>query len=480
MTSALRAGDLSIESLENDASSPATRAASRKQRQTAFRICTILVLITLALLPIAQTQWAKIPAFLPMYQTAVIVTYLITAYLMYGHYSSTKAEALLHLSAGCLYTTGILVLQFLSFPGAFVADRPLIGGSQTTIWLWFFWHAGPAVGILLYAWSEYRYPGRRSEDLKQAVVRTAGVLFATFLATLLLVTTFHDTLPVLDIKGDFSRITRSGVAPALQVLLLGSLVLLWKASRFRKVLHVWLAIALVALLCDNAITMAGANRLSLGWYVGRFSALVSSATMMIVYLHEIKNSYQRSVATADSLAMSYARLEVVADAARLDSPTKLAGRELFMERAETMRAESVANGMGFATLFIDLDGFKAINDGFGHEHGDWVLVRVAQILKAVLRTDDVVGRMGGDEFVACMSGPKELSMRIAQKISERIVDEIAKIGNGIGASVGISHFDASVETALHQADEAMYEAKRLGKNRTNQFRLKRQLVAVVA
>ena len=273
--------------------SPASRSATSVQRRLAFWICLILCLTTVVLLPYAQNQWLKMPAFLPAYQTAAIGIYLITAYLMYGHYDATRSVALLHLSAGCLYTAGILLVQFLSFPGAFGSEGSLIGGSQTTIWLWFFWHAGPAIGILLFAWGEYRRPGHRTAHHLRAVLQTAVVLAFTFAATVILVTTFGASLPVLDIKGDFSRITSSGIAPALELLLMASLVILWRASGFRNVLHVWLGITLVALLCDNAITMMGATRLSLGWYVGRFNALISASVMMLVYLRDIKQSYVR-------------------------------------------------------------------------------------------------------------------------------------------------------------------------------------------
>ncbi|MFC5475052.1 GGDEF domain-containing protein [Paraherbaspirillum soli] len=456
--------------------SPATRMATASQRKFALWMCVTLCVITVFLLPFAQAQWGKVPAFLPSYQTAVIGTYLVTAYLMYGHYKATRSEALLHLSAGCLYTAGILIVQFMSFPGAFVEHGSLLGGGQTTIWLWFFWHAGPAVGILLFAWSEFRRPGYLAVNHQQAIRQTGIVLAIAFAATVVLVTVFHAWLPVLDVKGNFSRITSTGIAPALQVLLTLSLVILWRASRFRNVLHVWLGITLVALLCDNAITMMGASRLSLGWYIGRINALISSSVMMLVYLQDIKQSYVTSMAIADRLASSNAQLEMQVDKARLDTLTKLPGRDLFGERAELLRASSVAGGLGFATLFIDLDGFKSINDRFGHEHGDIVLIRAADALRSVLRDTDVVGRLGGDEFVACLSTPAGAVLEIANKISERIVDKIGKIGDGLGASVGVSICNTDMTRALQEADEAMYDAKKLGKNRFNLFHDKPKLV----
>ena len=460
---------------END-TSPATRVATASQRNFAIWMCIALSVTTIFLLPFAKTPWLKIQAFLPAYQTALIGTYLITAYLMFGHYKATRSAALLHLTAGCMYTAGILIVQFLSFPGAFIDKESLIGGSQTMIWLWFFWHAGPAVGILLFAWSEYRRPGCRTVNYEQAIRQTSIRLFIVFAATVALVTVFHDWLPVLDVTGDFSKVTSSGIAPALQVLLTLSLVILWRASRFRNVVHLWLGITLVALLCDNTITMMGSTRLSLGWYVGRFNALISASVMMLVYLHDIKQSYERSVAIASQLASSNAHLALRIDEARLDALTKLPRRDLFTENAELLRASSVTNGMGFATLFIDLDGFKSINDRFGHDHGDIVLVRTAEALKSVLRDTDVAGRLGGDEFVVCLAAPTDIMLVVADKLSERIVNKISRIGDGLGASVGISICSTDITRALQEADEAMYEAKKLGKNGFRLYRMKPKLV----
>ena len=219
----------------------------------------------------------------------------------------------------------------------------------------------------------------------------------------------------MDVSGDFSRITSSGTAPGLQLLLLIALAMLSKASRFRNVLHGWLGLARVALLCDNAITMMGASRLSVGWYMGRLSALISSSLMMFVYLHEVKHSYVRAAGDAERLASDNQYLSLRIDQARCDTLTKLPSRELFMERANALLASSQRTKTGFATLFIDLDGFKSINDRFGHDHGDLILIRVAEAIRTVLRETDVAGRMGGDEFVACLAAPPTYRYRLLIK-----------------------------------------------------------------
>jgi diguanylate cyclase (GGDEF)-like protein len=448
--------------------SPATRLATAGQKGRALWIAGAVALITAVFMPTAGAQLLRISAFLPAYQTAVIIAYAITAYLIFAHFRATRSLALLWLSGGCLYTAAILVAQFMTVPGMFLPQGPLFGGAQATIWLWCFWHAGPSAGIFLYVVSEWLWPNCVVDVPRRAARWFGAVLVVVFSASIAAITIFHDFLPVLDIDGNFHRITTTGVAPAIQVLTAAALLLLWRATGFRTVLQVWLGVAVFALLCDNTITMLGGNRLSVGWYVGRLNALISATTIMLVYLAEINRAYLKSVVDAKQLATSYAQLEVKADEARIDHLTGLAGRALFLEQAEALRAHSAANNLATAVLFVDLDGFKAINDEFGHDCGDTVLAQTADVLRASLRETDIAGRVGGDEFVVYLAAPSEFIEKTATAIAGRIVKKVLEIGNGIGCSVGITLSSGEivdVETAIRRADEAMYAAKKCGKNR---------------
>jgi diguanylate cyclase (GGDEF)-like protein len=295
-----------------------------------------------------------------------------------------------------------------------------------------------------------------------------GVLLLIFSASIASVTIFHDLLPVLDVGGNFHRITTAGIAPAIQALTALALVLLWRVTRFRTTLQVWLGVALFALLCDNLITMLGGDRLSAGWYIGRFNALISAAVILLVYLAEINRAYIKSMSDARQMAASCAELEVKADNARIDHLTGLASRALFLEQVEMSRVRNTARDLSVAVLFVDLDGFKEINDRFGHDHGDVVLAKTAGVLRASLRDTDFAGRHGGDEFVICLTAPSAVIDATANRIAERIVTKISEIGDGVGASVGIALCSVDtleVEVAIRQADVAMYAAKRRGKNR---------------
>ena len=470
-----RTSDLDGKAGPHDERSPATRDAKPEQRDLNFRVALLLIAVTLLLSPFAARQLPRFQAFFPVYQTATMLCYLATAYLMLGLYQATRVRSLLHLSAGSFYTAGVLILQLLAYPGAFLDKAPLLGGPQSMIWLWFFWHAGPAVGILLFAYGELRRPGALTPNPRISAFRAFAVTALALFITAMAVTVFQSALPVMDIDGNYSRINALGVAPGLQVLLLIALAALWLASGFKKVLHVWLGLSLVALLCDNAITMLGGTRLSVGWYAGRAGALVSALVVPLVYLQEIKRSYVRAADAVARLTKANADLTVLVDKSRHDTLTGLPGRSLFMERAAELLARSHEAQTGFACLFIDLDGFKDINDRFGHDRGNEVLRRVAEIMQSELRDTDVAGRLGGDEFAACLDAPAEMSLAIANKIAERIVDKIGWIGQGVGASVGISVCAESIDLALNEADEAMYESKKNGKNRSTVYRVKPKL-----
>jgi signal transduction histidine kinase/ActR/RegA family two-component response regulator len=285
----------------------AASALAPFQRQ-AIAVSLLIALVTTALMPGAARHWPAISAFLPAYQTATISCYAVVAFLIYGYFRQTRQYALLYLFGGCVYTSSILLVQFFAFPSAFLPNVRLLGGTQTPSWLWFFWHLGSTGMLFGYAAAEWRRPGHLvSRDLVAFVrcsMLTAGLLAASVLA----VTVFHDAMPVVDVAGDFSRITHTGYAPLIQLIIVAALWMLWRATGFRTPMHAWLGVAMVALMFDNAITMAGGTRLSIGWYVGRINALASAFVMLMLYLKEVNRVYLNAAANAEQLGFANALL----------------------------------------------------------------------------------------------------------------------------------------------------------------------------
>jgi diguanylate cyclase (GGDEF)-like protein len=176
--------------------------------------------------------------------------------------------------------------------------------------------------------------------------------------------------------------------------------------------------------------------------------------------------------------VSYSRLARI----RLhDALTGLPNRALFMERTETAildwRRTRQDNDDGLlAALFLDLDGFKPVNDTYGHATGDELLKQVASRLVDATRPEDYVGRLGGDEFVVLCRGLR--SADDAHAVADRISSDLAApfvIGERtvtIGVSIGIATIDDQRQEAaalLHNADLALYCAKENGRGRVERF-----------
>jgi diguanylate cyclase (GGDEF)-like protein/hemerythrin-like metal-binding protein len=158
--------------------------------------------------------------------------------------------------------------------------------------------------------------------------------------------------------------------------------------------------------------------------------------------------------------------------ARHDALTGLPNRALLLERANMLIRSSRQHRQPFALLMVDLDGFKAVNDGAGHAAGDRVLTLAAQRFLDAVREADTVARLGGDEFSVLMPGTETVAG--AALVAERLfgaLDQPILIGERnfrIGCSIGIALFPedgATAENLLLHADAAMYAAKRAGGGR---------------
>ncbi|KJJ63260.1 diguanylate cyclase [Pseudomonas sp. 10B238] len=159
-----------------------------------------------------------------------------------------------------------------------------------------------------------------------------------------------------------------------------------------------------------------------------------------------------------------------------DSLTGLLNRRGFHQALDSALARVDRNGKRMAILYIDLDGFKRINDSLGHDAGDEILCRVARVLEACMRPYDIIARMGGDEFTALLDSldHPEDAARVAEKLIELISVRHTIDGTDVtlGASIGIANFPdcgQSVEELLRSADMAMYEAKRNGRQQYRFF-----------
>lgn len=159
-----------------------------------------------------------------------------------------------------------------------------------------------------------------------------------------------------------------------------------------------------------------------------------------------------------------------------DALTHLPNRNLLTDRLRQSVAQALRQQTLLAVCYLDLDGFKPINDRYGHDIGDRVLVAVAERLSSIIRDSDTVARIGGDEFVLLLTGAaKPTDFR---PVLDRLIAEIAapyQVDNkqlSVTASIGVAlcpHDDSDPDTILRHADQAMYVAKQTGRNRYQLF-----------
>jgi len=162
--------------------------------------------------------------------------------------------------------------------------------------------------------------------------------------------------------------------------------------------------------------------------------------------------------------------------AHFDTLTGLSNRHAFMDRLEGSVQKAKRYKSKCAVFFMDLDGFKAINDTYGHNGGDEVLSTTATRLKKIIRKSDMVARMGGDEFTVIIENLTDIRCLtiLAQKMIDTVAQDITLKEDKVNVttSIGISIYpdDAcDLESVLRHADNAMYRAKELGKNNVQFF-----------
>lgn len=201
-------------------------------------------------------------------------------------------------------------------------------------------------------------------------------------------------------------------------------------------------------------------------------ALGIGVALLVVILGILFSGYRRTIHLFELAVTSKTAADEFSHDAYHDTLTKLPNRRYFEKHLTSIFLNAKRSQDAIALLYLDLDGFKRINDEFGHDTGDEALIYVAAQLKPVLRESDFLARLGGDEFAVVVQHASNLSD--LKGLTQRIIScfEAQFLANThlckLGVSIGVSSYPAhveSVEALINQADSAMYQAKRTGKNR---------------
>ncbi len=224
-------------------------------------------------------------------------------------------------------------------------------------------------------------------------------------------------------------------------------------------------------LCLAVDSTGGMSNTALADIIGVATFGLLSVTVVISALDA--HFAAHSAKLADSLQAANEQLR---NLALYDNLTGLPNRMLLEDRVQQALGRAARERGAFALMFVDLDGFKPVNDRYGHGAGDELLTGVARRLSACVRKSDTVARLGGDEFVLLLSeisAPEDAALVGAKVLSElQQPFFIAQAEVGISCSIGVSVYPADgpdAATLLIKADAAMYHAKRGGKNRCRLF-----------
>ena len=203
--------------------------------------------------------------------------------------------------------------------------------------------------------------------------------------------------------------------------------------------------------------------------IGGWATLLITTSVMPFVVFTAFGEYQRTIFNLVHEVQQ--QRDHIADLAARDHLTGLPTANLANDRLQMKMSLALRNDARVAVMFVDLNGFKVVNDTWGHEAGDLLLQEIANRLRQCTREGDTVARIGGDEFVVLLGDLKtrQEAIPVAEKIIDQVCRPVNYAGQSItsGVSIGISIFPedaADIATLRRLADRAMYQVKRGGKN----------------
>jgi signal transduction histidine kinase/CheY-like chemotaxis protein len=279
-----------------------TVAPGRHDRRVALTVVLVSATIFLATAPLAKVRLLPVGAFIPIYETALVINDLVTTVLLLGQYRFTRSRALLALAGAYLFTASITIAHALTFPGLFAPTGLLGAGPHSTAWLYMFWHAGFPILVVAYALLKEAAPTPAPEPaappppggVRGPVLATVAATLAVVVGFTLLATAGHDALPAL-MRGNNYTPAQFTVITSTWVLSFVALATLWWRRPHSK-LDLWLMVVMCAWVFDIALSgVLNAARFDLGFYAGRIYGLVAASFVLVVLLIENGALYARLV-----------------------------------------------------------------------------------------------------------------------------------------------------------------------------------------
>ena len=304
-----------------------TVPAGRNEQLLALAVVLTSLVVFLAAVPFAKYQLTPLAAFIPMYQSTLVINDLVTAVLLFGQFSILRSRALLVLASGYLFTAGMAFAHMLTFPGLFAPGGLLGAGPQTTAWLYMFWHGGFPLLVVVYALMRDRPATKAPAPAHRAILASIVAVGIVAGALVLLATTGHRALPPIMVGNRYTP-AMALVVSAVWGLSVVALVALWR-RRPRSVLDLWLMVTMSAWIFDIALSaVLNAGRFDLGFYAGRLYGLLAATFVLAVLLLENGKLYARLAELHDEVTAQNRSLE--------DTVRERTARLLQSEKVATM------------------------------------------------------------------------------------------------------------------------------------------------
>ena len=444
-------------------------------RLAAGVVALLIIVATVLLLPVAEQPLGEVKPFLPMFATTVVITEYLTAYMLYTHFRSSRMAYLAALASASVFVAIMAAVQVLIFPGVFSETGLLGAGAQSAVWIWTFWHGGYPFFVLLALLLLTPAVARRRAGVLSGWAHAELALAAGAAITLAtLAVADGGQLPPLIDGAAYTRLIHSPAAPVVLGINVLALLACLAITRLRDLLSAWLAVALLASLADVALTLVAGARYSAGWYAARCLSMVSSSVVLGVLVWQTSNLYRQ-------LARAH---EALAERAVRDALTGAHNRGHFIDQFPRDLRRASRERLPLAVLMVDIDYFKAYNDMYGHQKGDECLRAVAHAMQRVLRRPgDYLARYGGEEFVVVLpntdtSGALHVAAAVREAVAALAIVGAQAADRNVTISIGIATFNPDFDTfdadvMVRRADDALYRAKREGRDRAELFDSKR-------
>ena len=273
-----------------------TSSPSAAQKVLALAVvCGILIVFLLiAFGPFKGIRLHRVDAFVPAYATAMFVCDSITAILLYSQFAIVRSRAILVIASGYFFAALILIPWIMVFPGVFVPNKGLMGGMQSTSWIYFFQHAGFSLFVIAYALSKDGAAGQRSGqgtvggEIALSIASTAVAVVAV--ASLFIVG--EALLPRVTVDSTHLSTLWPYAGAPVALLSVAAIAVLW--MRRRMALDLWLMVVMLLFAIEIPLTYyPDPERFSLGWYVVRVFGILSSSIVLMLLIHEITTLYAR-------------------------------------------------------------------------------------------------------------------------------------------------------------------------------------------